>query len=66
VSESQNGHVPLDADRREWLERLVAALEHVAAGGNEEDDPYLQTIQQDAEELRARLVAELQAWEPAE
>jgi hypothetical protein len=53
----------IEADRRLWLERLIAACDRVAADVPDPRDPYLRTLLADAAELRARLVAELERTE---
>lgn len=59
--EGGNGHdVPIDADRRAWLERLIAACDRVLAEDvPDRPDPYLRSVLDDAEELRSRLKEEL-------
>ena len=53
----------MDVQRRDWLERVIAACERVAADVPDPNDPYLRTLLADVETLRSRLVEELRAGE---
>jgi hypothetical protein len=56
--------MPPQADRRAWLERLRAACERVPDNVPDPGDPYLRTLLEDVEALRARIVAELSENDP--
>jgi hypothetical protein len=55
--------MPPEDDRRVWLERLLAACERVPDNVPDPSDPYLRTLLEDVEALRARIAAELDANE---
>jgi hypothetical protein len=45
----------VDADEREWLERVVAAAERALANLRRDADPMVSGLLSDLEDLRARL-----------
>jgi hypothetical protein len=58
-------HMPLEPERRAWLERLVTACERAGENIPDPRDPYLGTLIADIEALRARLIDELHEGKPA-
>jgi len=50
----------MEADRLHWLTQLTEACNHALAGLDGQDGPRADTLRQEIEQLRARLLAEVE------
>ena len=50
----------MEADRLAWLTKLTEACDHALTGLDSHDSPNVDALKQDIEQLRARLLAEVE------